>query len=101
MDPNGSMYTTLVTTQMKKIPIYGPTMYISVTLDYSPMFETIKRSPYNNSVVHPRVKRSIAIALFAILSSTPLSAVWAIQIENYGIGKGDTAKADITNAEIA
>jgi hypothetical protein len=47
------------------------------------------------------VKRSIAIALFAILSSTPLSAVWAIQIENYGIGKGDTAKADITNAEIA
>jgi hypothetical protein len=42
------------------------------------------------------VKRSIAIALFAILSSTSLSAVWAIQIENYGIGKGD-----ITNAEIA
>ena len=60
------------------------------------MFETIRISRYSESLLHAWVKHSIAISLLAILFSTPLSAVWAIQIENHGIGKSDTAKADIT-----
>ena len=65
------------------------------------MFETIRTSPYNDGVLLPWVKHFISVAMLAILFCSPVPAVWAAQFKNADIGKGDKAKAGITNDEIA
>lgn len=63
------------------------------------MFETIRISRCNDRAVHPRVKRSIAVALLAILFSAPIPAVWAAPSKDK-ISNGESADK-ISNADIA
>src|SRR6476659_6365350 len=79
MDRSGSTYMTLVTTQRKRTPMYGPMMYTSVTREYSPMSETIKISPCNDRIRDVSMKYSIALVLLVTLLSLTMPAVWAAQ----------------------
>jgi len=69
------------------------------------MFETIRISRYNDAVVHPRVKRCIAVALLATLFASPVPAVWAASemlAEHRKLAQqGDRKAAPFENLEIA
>ena len=64
------------------------------------MLKTIKISPYNDSVVHPGVKRSIAVALLTALFSSPILAVWAAPCENADIAPYVNLSEDLVWHEI-
>ena len=63
------------------------------------MFETIRKSPYNNAARLALVNRSIAIGLLAILFSAPFPAVWAAPSKDT-ISNGESADK-ISNADIS
>lgn len=59
------------------------------------MFETIKIFPYSDAALHPLVNRSIAVALFAILFSSPVPGVWAAPLEHPDSAKTVSASPNV------